>query len=74
MRALSRFALLAAVSLVAVGPAPAQSRVVVPAVATDLPGNAAMFAITNALGGRLAASPNGPGVIRTAFDLSDGCA
>lgn len=39
-----------------------------------LPGNAAMFAITNALGGRLAASPNGPGVIRTAFDLSDGCA
>jgi GNAT superfamily N-acetyltransferase len=33
-------------------------------------GNAAMFAITGALGGRLVASPNGPGVIRTAFELS----
>jgi GNAT superfamily N-acetyltransferase len=34
-----------------------------------LPGNAAMFAITSALGGRLVASPNGPGVIRTRFAL-----
>jgi GNAT superfamily N-acetyltransferase len=34
-----------------------------------LPGNAAMFAITGALGGRLVASPNGPGVIRTRFGL-----
>jgi GNAT superfamily N-acetyltransferase len=32
-------------------------------------GNAAMFAIADSLGGRLVASPNGPGVIRTAFDL-----
>jgi GNAT superfamily N-acetyltransferase len=37
-----------------------------------LPGNAAMFAITGALGGRLVASPNGPGVIRAAFELSAG--
>ncbi|MEQ1631530.1 MAG: hypothetical protein ABL997_04095 [Planctomycetota bacterium] len=42
MRAPSRLALLAVVSLVAVDAALAQSRVVVPAVATDLPGNAAM--------------------------------
>ena len=35
-----------------------------------LPGNAAMFAITAALGGWLVASPNGPGVVRAAFDLS----
>jgi acetyltransferase len=34
-----------------------------------LPGNRAMFTITDALGGRLAASPNGPGVIRAHFDL-----
>jgi hypothetical protein len=34
-----------------------------------LPGNAAMFAITGALGGRLVNSPNGPGVIRARFDL-----
>ncbi len=34
-----------------------------------LPGNRAMFAITDALGGRLAASPNGPGVIRAGFEL-----
>jgi GNAT superfamily N-acetyltransferase len=35
-----------------------------------LPGNAAMFAINGALGGRLVASPNGPGVVRASFDLS----
>jgi acetyltransferase len=35
-----------------------------------LPGNAAMFAISSALGGRLVASPNGPGVIRASFDLN----
>ena len=35
-----------------------------------LPGNGAMFAITGALGGRLAVSPNGPGVIRARFELS----
>ena len=35
-----------------------------------LPGNAAMFAITAALGGRLVAAPNGPGIVRAAFDLS----
>ena len=35
-----------------------------------LPGNQAMFAITDALGGRLAVSSNGPGVIRARFDLS----
>ncbi len=35
-----------------------------------LPGNDAMFAITGALGGRLAVSPNGPGVIRARFELS----
>jgi GNAT superfamily N-acetyltransferase len=34
-----------------------------------LPGNAAMFAISSALGGRLVTSPNGPGVIRARFDL-----
>ncbi len=34
-----------------------------------LPGNAAMFAITGALGRRLVASPNGPGVVRTRFEL-----
>jgi GNAT superfamily N-acetyltransferase len=34
-----------------------------------LPGNAAMFAISGALGGRLVTSPNGPGVIRARFDL-----
>ena len=34
-----------------------------------LPGNRAMFAITDALGGQLAASPNGPGVVRARFDL-----
>lgn len=34
-----------------------------------LPGNRAMFAVTDALGGQLAVSPNGPGVIRTRFDL-----
>lgn len=39
-----------------------------------LPGNAAMFAIANALCGRLVSSPNGPGVIRTAFDLTADCA
>lgn len=39
-----------------------------------LPGNAAMFAITGALGGRLVASPNGPGVIRSAFELTAACA
>jgi acetyltransferase len=37
-----------------------------------LPGNRAMFAVTDALGGRLAVSPNGPGVIRTRFNL-DNC-
>lgn len=39
-----------------------------------LPGNAPMFAVANALCGRLVASPNGPGVIRTAFDLTADCA
>jgi GNAT superfamily N-acetyltransferase len=34
--------------------------------------NAAMFAITSALGGWLVASPNGPSVIRARFDLSGG--
>lgn len=37
-----------------------------------LPGNAAMFAITSALGGRFVTSPNGPGVISARFDLG-GC-
>lgn len=34
-----------------------------------LPGNGAMFALADALGGRLVASPNGPGVTRARFDL-----
>ena len=36
-----------------------------------LPGNAAMFAISGALGGRFVASPNGPGVIRVRIDLGE---
>jgi GNAT superfamily N-acetyltransferase len=38
-----------------------------------LPGNAAMFAVTAALGGEQLASPNGPGVTRARFALA-GCA
>jgi GNAT superfamily N-acetyltransferase len=38
-----------------------------------LPGNAAMFAVTAALGGEQLASPNGPGVTRARFALR-GCA
>jgi acetyltransferase len=35
-----------------------------------LPDNGAMFALADALGGRLVASPNGPGVTRARFELS----
>ena len=34
-----------------------------------LPDNGAMFALADALGGRLVASPNGPGVTRARFEL-----
>lgn len=34
-----------------------------------LPGNGAMFALADALGGQMVASPNGPGVTRARFDL-----
>lgn len=37
-----------------------------------LPGNGAMFALADALGGRLEASPNGPGVSRARFNLTPG--
>jgi acetyltransferase len=36
-----------------------------------LPDNRAMFALADALGGRLVASPNGPGVTRARFELGD---
>lgn len=35
-----------------------------------LPGNGAMFALADTLGGALEASPNGPGVTRARFDLA----
>jgi GNAT superfamily N-acetyltransferase len=39
-----------------------------------LPGNVAMTAITRALRGRYVTSPNGPGVVRAAFELAPACA
>ena len=49
--------------------APVSAAATLPGHAGDvLPGNAAMFAITAALGGWLVASPNGLDVVRARFD------